>query len=161
MNTKLIWRIVTATLIMLTLTASPVAAEEPFDDSEYFYCCQGNFDNGGSRNYRWYNSKTVETLDGEVTSLDTNVSRIGNPFQGTHLMIKTAQETIEVHVAPSWYLAEHDFNLSNKEKIEVIGSRINIAGEPAIIAREIRKGEQVLILRDQDGIPLWSGRNQW
>ena len=70
-------------------------------------------------------------------------------------MIKTPQETIEVHVAPSWYLAEQDFEIDTEEKVIVIGSRINIDGEEAIIAREIKKGDRTLTLRDENGFPMW------
>ena len=36
-----------------------------------------------------------------------------------------------------------------------MGSRINVDSEEAIIAREIRKDDRTLVLRDRDGIPLW------
>lgn len=70
-------------------------------------------------------------------------------------MVKTNQETIEIHLAPSWFLAEQDFAVTPQEKITVIGSRINIDGEEAIIAREIKKGDRTILLRDENGIPLW------
>ncbi|MGB5634584.1 MAG: hypothetical protein WBM86_17630 [Waterburya sp.] len=35
------------------------------------------------------------------------------------------------------------------------GSRISIDGKPAIVAREIRKGDRILVLRDENGIPMW------
>lgn len=160
MNTKLAWRLLASTVIMLTLAASPLTAEEPINNSEYPYCCQGNRYNGRrGQNYRRYNSNQIETLNGEIIRLDTPQSRIGT-FQGSHLMIKTAQETIEVHLAPSWYLAEQDFDLSPKERIIVIGSRINVNGKSAIVAREIRKGDKTLVLRDENGIPMWRGWRQ-
>lgn len=159
MNTRLMWRFLASTLIMLTLAASSLTAEEPIY-SEYPYCCQGNrYNSRRGQNYRRYDSKTIETLDGKVIRLDSNQSRIGT-FQGTHLMMKTAQETIEVHVAPSWFLAEQDFDLAPKEKIVVIGSRINVDGKPAMVAREIKKGDRTLVLRDENGIPMWSGGQQ-
>jgi hypothetical protein len=48
------------------------------------------------------------------------------------------------------------------DKIEVKGSRITYQGKPAIIAAEIHKGDEVLMLRDANGIPMWAGwrRNQ-
>ena len=151
MNTKFIGRVVASTVVIMTLVASPLNAEYP-------YCCQGNQYNS-RQNYPRYDTQKVETLDGEIIRLDDPQSRRGN-FSGTHLMMQTAQETIEVHVAPSWYLAQENFDLETQEEIVVIGSRIDFAGEPAIIAREIRKGNETLVLRDENGIPLWRGRNQ-
>ena len=73
-------------------------------------------------------------------------------------MINTDKETIEVHVAPSWYLADQDFEITTKDNIVIKGSRINVDGKPAIIAREIKKGDRILVLRDKNGVPLWSGK---
>jgi len=39
---------------------------------------------------------------------------------------------------------------------EVFGL-IYFAGKPAIIAGEIKKGGNVLVLRDDNGVPVWAG----
>jgi hypothetical protein len=44
-----------------------------------------------------------------------------------------------------------------KDKIEVKGSRITFGGRPAMIAAEMKKGDEVLKLRDDSGFPVWSG----
>ena len=41
--------------------------------------------------------------------------------------------------------------------MEIKGSRISIQGQPTIIAAEVKKGDQMLKLRDDKGIPLWTG----
>jgi hypothetical protein len=41
--------------------------------------------------------------------------------------------------------------------VEVTGSRITYEGQPAIIAGEVKKGGQVLKLRDAAGVPAWAG----
>ena len=37
------------------------------------------------------------------------------------------------------------------------GARTTFAGKPAIIAAEVKKGDEVLKLRDDSGFPVWSG----
>jgi hypothetical protein len=44
------------------------------------------------------------------------------------------------------------------DRIEVKGSKVTMAGKPALIATEARKGSEVLALRDAEGIPAWAGR---
>jgi hypothetical protein len=44
-----------------------------------------------------------------------------------------------------------------KDKVEVTGSRITFDGKPAIIAAEVKKGDEALKLRDDNGFPVWSG----
>ncbi len=160
MNTKLVGKIVAAiitSLMILAIAASPLAAEEPFDNDEYPYCCRDNQSGWSRGRYnRRYDFKKIETLDGEVISVDTYTSRRG-VSQGVHLLVNTGKEKIEVHLAPSWYLEDRDFEIAPEEKIAITGSRINVDGEQAIIARQIKKGNETLILRDENGFPMWRG----
>ncbi|MFI5168398.1 MAG: DNA-binding protein, partial [Thermoanaerobaculales bacterium] len=82
--------------------------------------------------------------------------------RGVHLMLKTDKETISVHLGPVWYVEHQDTKIAAGDKIEVKGSRITYQGKLAIIAAEIHKGDEVLMLRDANGIPMWAGwrRNQ-
>ncbi|MDJ0687144.1 MAG: hypothetical protein QNJ41_01410 [Xenococcaceae cyanobacterium MO_188.B32] len=147
----------TVCFILLSIAASPLAAEEPLDNSEYIYCCQDNQLGWGRHRYgRRYDLNKVETLDGEVVSIDAYRSRRGIA-QGVHLLVNTGKETVEVHLGPSWYLEERDFAITPEEKITITGSRIDINGEQAIIASQIKQGNKTLVLRDENGFPLWRG----
>jgi hypothetical protein len=101
-----------------------------------------------------YDTSTEATLKGSVEA----VKQISGPkgWGGTHVTLKTEKETIDVHVGPSWYLAQKQINFAKGEQIEVIGSRVKFGDSDALIAREIKKGEQTLTLRNAQGIPLWS-----
>ena len=105
---------------------------------------------------RLYDPKTVETIGGEVVRIDKIVPLKGMS-SGVHLAVKTEKETILVHLGPQWYLQNQDVKIELKDKIEVKGSRINFQGKPAMIAMEIKKGDEVLRLRDENGFPVWSG----
>ena len=37
------------------------------------------------------------------------------------------------------------------------GSRVTVQGKPELIAAEVRKGDETLRLRDESGVPAWSG----
>lgn len=169
MNNKLAWKILAVTISSLILAAmglppsfriaaSPLAAEEPPDNSEYIYCCQDNqFSWGRYRYSRRYDLGNIETLDGEVVSVDTYISRRG-VVRGVHLLVNTGKETVEVHLAPSWYLEEQNFAIAPEDKITITGSRISLDGEQAIIASQLKKGSETFILRDNNGVPRWRGR---
>lgn len=163
MNTKLARKVLAATitsLVLVEIAASPLAAEEPLDDSEYPYCCQNDqFGWGRGRYGRGYDLNKVETVDGEVVSVDTYMSRRG-VSQGVHLLVNTGRETVEVHLAPSWYLEDRDFAIAPEDKITIVGSRMNVDGQQAIVASQIKKGNETLILRDEGGFPLWRGWRQ-
>jgi hypothetical protein len=105
---------------------------------------------------RMYDPKTVETLTGEVVSVSQITPNKGMAA-GLHMNVKTDKETISVHLGPGWYLENQDVKIEPKDKIEVKGSRITFGGKPAIIAMEVKKGDEVLKLRDDSGFPVWSG----
>jgi hypothetical protein len=112
---------------------------------------------GGAKSGRIYDPKTVETITGEIVSVD-RISRGAGTRGGIHLSVKTQKETVSVHLGPSWYVEKQALKLAPKDHIEVRGSRVTVDGKPAIIAAEVKKGDQTLRLRDQDGLPLWRGQ---
>jgi len=105
---------------------------------------------------KMYDPKTVETISGEIISVDRITPNKGMAG-GVHMNVKTDKETISVHLGPSFYIENQDVKLQAKDKVEVKGSRITFGGKPAIIAAEVKKGDEVLKLRDDTGFPVWSG----
>ncbi|MET0502741.1 MAG: DNA-binding protein [Candidatus Binatia bacterium] len=108
----------------------------------------------GSQYNRIYDSKALETITGEVTAID-RITPIKGMSGGVHINVKTDKETISVHLGPSWYLENQDIKIEVKDRVEVKGSRVTFGGKPALIASEIRKGNEVLTLRDEAGFPAW------
>jgi hypothetical protein len=76
---------------------------------------------------------------------------------GVHLIVKTDKEPLSVHLGPTWYIQRQDIKIMPGDKVEITGSKINFQGQPAIIATEVKKGTEILKLRDQNGFPVWSG----
>jgi hypothetical protein len=105
---------------------------------------------------RMYDPKTVETISCEVISVSRITPNKGMSA-GIHMNVKTDKETISVQLGPSWYLENQDVKIEAKDKVEVKGSRVTFGGKPAIIAAEVKKGDEVLKLRDDAGFPVWSG----
>ena len=110
----------------------------------------------GSQYGRLYDPKTVETVSGEVVKVD-RITPMHGMSAGVHLMIKTDKEEVSVHLGPLWYLENQDVKIAPKDKVEIKGSRVTVQGKPAIIAAEVKKGDQTLKLRDEAGVPFWSG----
>ena len=110
----------------------------------------------GAHYGRMYDPKTVETVAGEVVSVE-QITPTKGMGQGIHLLLRTATETLSVHLGPSWYVEHQDTKIEPKDRIEVKGSRISFDGKPAIIAAEVHKGDETLMLRDENGVPLWAG----
>lgn len=110
----------------------------------------------GGAYQRMYDPAKVEVLVGEVVSVDKTTPMKGMS-NGIHIMLKTAKETIPVHLGPSWYLERLDTKIEKGDSLNVKGSRIIYNGKPAVIAAEVKKGDAVLKLRDDNGYPAWAG----
>lgn len=110
----------------------------------------------GSQYNRMYDPKAVETFSGEVTSID-RITPMKGMTGGVHMNVKTEKDTLSVHLGPGWYLENQDVKIETKDRVEVKGARTTFAGKPAIIAAEVKKGDEVLKLRDDSGFPVWAG----
>ena len=100
---------------------------------------------------RNYDPKTVETVQGKALSVEKTQQR----GHGVHLMLQTDKETIAVHLGPSWYIDKQTPKIETNGTITVTGSRVTVDGKPAIIAAQVKKGNEILKLRDENGIPAW------
>jgi hypothetical protein len=120
---------------------------------------QGRGWGAGDPYSRMYNPKTVETLSGEVVNVE-KFTPTRQMSYGVHFTLKTAKEAIPVHLGPSWYMEKQGMALAPGDKVEVTGSRITYEGKPTIIAAEVKKGGQILKLRDAAGVPAWAGRGR-
>jgi hypothetical protein len=103
---------------------------------------------------RNYDPKTVEMLQGKVLSVDTAIRGQGRSY-GVHLTLQTDKETVAVHLGPALYIDKQTPKIEANDTITVTGSRVTIDGKPAIIAAQVKKGNEILKLRDENGIPAW------
>lgn len=106
-----------------------------------------------------YDPKTTETLSGAVVKIDRITPMRGMP-RGVRVIVKGSTGEVSVHLGPHRYLENQDVRLEPGDKLEIAGSRATVQGRPELIAAEVKNGDQVLMLRDAAGVPLWSGRRR-
>ena len=117
---------------------------------------QGGPGPGGGAGYdRMYDPKTVETVSGEVVSVDKIIDRSVGYW--VSLTLKTGKETILVYLGPGWFLEKQALSFAPQDQVEITGSQITFQGKPSLIAAQVKKGDQSLKLRDPAGIPAWAG----
>jgi hypothetical protein len=103
-----------------------------------------------------FDPSTLVSVRGKVVSVErfTPLRQMG---YGLLVTIETAGEaSVDVHVGPGWYVEDQDFPIQKGDAIAVRGSRIVFNEEPAIIATQIQIGEKLLLLRRDNGVPVWS-----
>jgi hypothetical protein len=109
----------------------------------------------GARGARLFDPKTVTTIQGDILEVE-RVPRCRRA-EGVHLMVSAASEKLGVHLGPSFFVDEQSLKLAKGDRIEVKGSRIVLDGNPVLIAQEIKRGSESMLLRDTNGFPLWAG----
>ena len=114
---------------------------------------------GYGQRARMYNPANETTVKGTVEEVKTITGR--RAWNGTHLTLKTGDKSIDVHLGPAAFLKEKRFSFAKGDQIEVTGAKTEFGGSEAIIAREVKKGEKTLVLRNKQGIPEWAaGRSR-
>jgi hypothetical protein len=109
-----------------------------------------------SRYQRTYDPASLESISGVVEAVERIAPMEGMSY-GIHILIKTDGEIMPVHLGPMWYIERLDIRIKKGDQVEVKGARAKMAGKPTIIASEVKKGDTIIILRDENGVPVWSG----
>jgi hypothetical protein len=104
-----------------------------------------------------YDTSAEVTLKGTVTEVKEVECDMCGSAMGTHLVLKTDTESIEVMLGPTAFLKKHDFAIAKEDAIEVTGAKIKMGDQDELLAREVKKGEKTLTLRDKMGRPMWAG----
>jgi hypothetical protein len=105
---------------------------------------------------RCYVLSRTATFSGEVTEITTTVPLPGMS-DGIALLLTMRAVSIPVLLGPAWYIEHLDGRIEIGDRIDVIGAKAFAEGLPAVIAKEVRKGDSVLVLRDATGVPVWAG----
>lgn len=102
---------------------------------------------------RNYDASKEQTVSGKVTA----VQRIahGGRSEGMHLTLQTAGGQVVVLLGPVHFIDKSSLKIKEGDELTVTGAR----QDAMLIAREVRKGSEVLQLRTAAGVPLW-GRGQ-
>lgn len=104
---------------------------------------------------RTYDPATETTLKGTVE--EVKLVQHGRMMTGTHLMVKTGDETKEVMLGPSNFVTRKGFTFAKGDSIELTGSRISMGDAEYVLAREVVKNGKTLTLRAKNGVPKWAG----
>jgi hypothetical protein len=101
-----------------------------------------------------YSVATEVTVKGTVEDLKPG------PQQGMHVMLKTADATLELALGPSWYQTQKKYELAKGDQLDVIGAKSTVNGRDVLLVREIKKGSETMTFRDAKGFPMWAGRGR-
>jgi hypothetical protein len=96
----------------------------------------------------------------EVTVKGTveEVKEVPNPKGqiGIYLMVKSGAEILEVRLCPNSFLKEFEVAFKKGDQLTITGSKVKVDEKDVILAREIEFGNNKIVLRDKQGVPVWT-----
>lgn len=114
-------------------------------------CGQEAGPQGGPR----YDPKTEVTVKGTVEDVREVPSPRGGRA-GMHVQLRTESGSVDARLGPAEYWKKHGFELVKGDSIEITGSKSRAGDAEILIAREVKKGDKTVTLRDASGVPAWS-----
>jgi hypothetical protein len=89
---------------------------------------------------------------------EVNLVSVGTRKDYRELTIKDGEATIHIYMCPKPFEDEMGITFSKGEQIAVTGSKVKYQETDVILARELVKGEDTLLFRDEKGAPVWNKR---
>ena len=103
-----------------------------------------------------YDLHTETKTDGVID--EVNQLSIGGRKDFTELIIKRGDDKLHIYVCPKPFQDEVGLSLSKGDKVEVTGSKVKQDASEVILARQLVKGTDTLMFRDDKGNPAWDWR---
>jgi hypothetical protein len=101
-----------------------------------------------------YDLATETKMKGTVQEL--KLPEKGSEKDGAHLMVKSGTDTLDVYLCPKSFLEDMGSTIAKGDEISLTGSKVKQDGTDMILAREVVKGNDTLVLRDDKGKPVWN-----
>jgi hypothetical protein len=81
----------------------------------------------------------------------------GSEKEAAHLLVKNGTDMLDVYLCPASFLKDMGVSFTKGDEIALTGSKIKRESGELFLAKEVIKGTDTLVLRDEKGSPVWSG----
>jgi hypothetical protein len=103
-----------------------------------------------------YDRQTEMKTKGVVEEI--NVLAVGSRKDFTELVLKSGEDKLHIYVCPKPFQDEMGIIFTKGDEIAVTGSKVKQDAADIILAREMVKGTDTLMFRDDKGKPVWDER---
>jgi len=92
----------------------------------------------------------------KVTVEDLKLPPKGSVKEVAHLLVKSGDDSIDIYLCPKSFLDDMGATFAKGDEVTVTGSKIKQDGADLVLAREVVKGTDTLMLRDDKRKPVWN-----
>jgi hypothetical protein len=101
-----------------------------------------------------YDPATESKFKGTIE--DMKLPPKGSEKQIAYLTIKSGTDTIEIYLCPKSFMDDMGVSFAKGDEIAFTGSKVKEGDGDMVLAREVVKGTDTLVLRDDKGNPVWN-----
>ena len=101
-----------------------------------------------------YDPTTETKMKGVVEEL--KLPPKGQEKDIAHLVMKNGDQMVDVYLCPKSFMDEMGITFTKGDEIAFTGSKVKQGEDEMILAREVVKGQDTLVLRDDKGNPVWA-----
>jgi hypothetical protein len=104
-----------------------------------------------------YDVSTEAKFKGTIEEL--KVPPKGKEKEIEYLTIKSGADTLDIYLCPKAFIDDMGVSLAKGDEIAFTGSKVKGDDGDVILAREVVKGTDTLVLRDDKGNPVWNWKH--
>ena len=104
-----------------------------------------------------YDATTEAKFKGTIEEL--KIPPKGKEKDIAYITIKSGSDTFEIYLCPKAYIDDMGVIFAKGDEVAFTGSKVKQGDIDMILAREVVKGTDTLILRDDKGNPVWNWKH--
>ncbi len=132
-----------ASLFVVALIGAGAVLAQPLRGAKAGACGGRSFDPG-----------KIESISGRIG--EVGPGGMGRRARGVHAWVETSSGRVEVMLGPADYVKAQPLHLTAGDSVEVRGWRVQMRRGELFVAADVRRGSDVLRLRDESGVPVWA-----
>jgi hypothetical protein len=104
-----------------------------------------------------YDLHTEAKMKGTVD--EVKLPAKGNDREVVHLLMKNGEEVVDLYFCPKSFMDDMGVTFNKGDELAFTGSKVKYGGADLVLAREVVRGTETLVLRDEKGNPVWNWRH--
>ena len=104
-----------------------------------------------------YDTATEAKFKGTIEEL--KVPPKGKDKEIEYLTIKSGTDTFDIYLCPKSFIDDMGVIFAKGDEVAFTGSKVKQGDTDMILTRELVKGTDTLVLRDQKGNPVWNWKH--
>lgn len=100
-----------------------------------------------------YDSATEAKFKGTIAEL--KIPEKGAEKQIAHLTVKNGSDTWDLYLCPKYFIDDMGISFAKGDEISFTGSKVKEGDADIVLTRELIRGTDTLVFRDDKGKPVW------